>query len=151
MISRRLRQQRNWSQEQLAKFSGLSLRTIQRIESGQNTSLESWKSLAAVFEVEIAALEQEIVVIDKKSSQWKKHPLWVRVWFLGSNMIKHRRKDVIRIEIFCIAAAILLFISAIVLPATAKTDFLQTITVMLIFGAYGMSITTRLGDKYSVW
>lgn len=151
MNSRRLRQQRNWSQEQLAKFSGLSLRTIQRIESGRNTSLESWKSLAAVFEVEIAALEQEIVVIDKKSSSWKEHPLWVRVWFLGSNKIEHRRKDVIKIEIFCLTAAILLFLLTFMLPVTTKAGLLQTISVMLIFGAYGMSVTTRLGDKYAIW
>ena len=34
MIVKRLREKRNWSQEQLATLSGLSTRTIQRIESG---------------------------------------------------------------------------------------------------------------------
>ena len=32
MIVRKLRIQRGWSQDQLAQFSGLSVRTIQRIE-----------------------------------------------------------------------------------------------------------------------
>lgn len=59
MISRKLRLQRGWSQEQLANFSGLSIRTIQRIERGQKASLESLKSLAAVFEIEITTLHGE--------------------------------------------------------------------------------------------
>ena len=59
MIVRKLRLQRGWSQEQLSHFSGLSIRTIQRIERGQKASMESLKSLAAVFEVNIEDLEQE--------------------------------------------------------------------------------------------
>nr|WP_240479546.1 2TM domain-containing protein [Pseudoalteromonas rubra] len=56
---RKLRLQRGWSQEQLAECSGLSIRTIQRIERGQDPSLESLKSLAAVFETSIASLKEE--------------------------------------------------------------------------------------------
>lgn len=59
MIVRKLRLQRGWSQAQLAEFSGLSTRTIQRIERGDNAGLESLKALAAVFEVEIASLQTE--------------------------------------------------------------------------------------------
>ena len=51
MIVRKLRLQRGWSQEQLATLTGLSVRTIQRIEQGQQPGLESLKALAAVFEV----------------------------------------------------------------------------------------------------
>lgn len=59
MIVRKLRLQKGWSQEQLAELSGLSIRTVQRIERGQSPSLESLKSLAAVFETTIAELQQE--------------------------------------------------------------------------------------------
>ena len=48
-----VKQQRNdrlWSQEQLAEISGLSPRTIQRIESTGNASAESIKSLSSAFE-----------------------------------------------------------------------------------------------------
>jgi transcriptional regulator with XRE-family HTH domain len=34
-------------------MSGLSVRTIQRIENGENASLETLKSLASVFEINI--------------------------------------------------------------------------------------------------
>lgn len=59
MIVRKLRLQRGWSQDQLAQMSGLSIRTIQRIERGQNPGLDSLKSLAAVFKVDISDLQEE--------------------------------------------------------------------------------------------
>ncbi|MCK5809584.1 MAG: 2TM domain-containing protein [Cocleimonas sp.] len=58
MIVHKLRLQRGWSQEQLAEFSDLSVRTIQRIEKGQKASLESLKSLAAVFELQVSDLQE---------------------------------------------------------------------------------------------
>ncbi len=50
---KKMRLERHWSQEQLAEMSGLSVRTIQRIENGENAGLESLKSLASVFETNI--------------------------------------------------------------------------------------------------
>lgn len=50
---KKLRLERHWSQDQLAEMSGLSIRTIQRIENGENAGLESLKSLASVFEINI--------------------------------------------------------------------------------------------------
>ena len=52
MIVRKLRLQRGWSQEQLAELTGLSVRTIQRLERGASPGLETAKSLASVFEVD---------------------------------------------------------------------------------------------------
>lgn len=59
MIVRKLRLQRGWSQDQLAQLSGLSSRTIQRIERGQKAGLESMRALAAVFEVDLTDLQAE--------------------------------------------------------------------------------------------
>ncbi|WP_375087885.1 2TM domain-containing protein [Shewanella youngdeokensis] len=59
MIVRKLRLQRGWSQDHLSQLSGLSVRTIQRIERGQNAGLESLKSLAAVFEIQVTDLQME--------------------------------------------------------------------------------------------
>ena len=58
MQVQKLRLQRGWSQEQLATVTGLSVRTIQRIERGQPASLESQKALAAVFEIDLAQLQE---------------------------------------------------------------------------------------------
>jgi transcriptional regulator with XRE-family HTH domain len=56
---KKLRLERHWSQEQLAEMSGLSTRTIQRIESGQNADFETLKSLASVFEINLSSLNKE--------------------------------------------------------------------------------------------
>ncbi|MGE9553523.1 helix-turn-helix domain-containing protein [Erwinia amylovora] len=53
---RLLRLARAWSQEQLAQLSGLSARTVQRIENCDQPSLETLSALAAVFEVSVADL-----------------------------------------------------------------------------------------------
>lgn len=50
-LIKKLRIEKNWSQEDLSEHSGLSLRTIQRFERGSNASIESIKILATVFAV----------------------------------------------------------------------------------------------------
>ena len=59
MLIQKLRLQRGWSQQQLADLSGLSVRTVQRIEQGQVASTESLKSLAAVFEIDFSTLQEQ--------------------------------------------------------------------------------------------
>ena len=56
IIVRKLRLQRGWTQEDLARFAGLSVRSVQRVERGQHGSLETMKALAAVFETDVASL-----------------------------------------------------------------------------------------------
>ncbi|ARV05279.1 hypothetical protein BTO04_00590 [Polaribacter sp. SA4-10] len=65
---KKMRLERHWSQDQLSEMSGLSIRTIQRIENGENAGLESLKSLAAVFEINITDSDktQEIEQIRKE-------------------------------------------------------------------------------------
>jgi len=58
MLIQKLRLQRGWSQEQLAELSGLSIRTIQRLERGQTASVESLKALGATFEIDFSQLKE---------------------------------------------------------------------------------------------
>jgi len=58
MLIQKLRLQRGWSQEQLAELSGLSVRTIQRLERGQPGSVESFKALCAVFDIDFSQLRE---------------------------------------------------------------------------------------------
>jgi transcriptional regulator with XRE-family HTH domain len=70
MLVQKLRLQRGWSQEQLAELSGLSVRTIQRIERGLPASNETLKSLASVFEIDFSTLQatQEPVMTSDSAS-----------------------------------------------------------------------------------
>lgn len=77
---------RAWSQEQLAEMAALSVRTVQRIESGDQPSLETLSALAAVFSVSVTelsgqaeageeALDQRIIAarekVDAESRFWR--------------------------------------------------------------------------------
>jgi len=53
-----LRMSKGWSQEQLSEFSGLSLRTIQRIENGVTISMDSLNVLAKALDVD----QKELVI-----------------------------------------------------------------------------------------
>ena len=55
-LIKKLRSERCWSQEHLALASGISLRTVQRIETHGKCSLDSRKALAATFDLDVADL-----------------------------------------------------------------------------------------------
>jgi transcriptional regulator with XRE-family HTH domain len=46
------RELRKWSQEQLADISGLTVRTIQRVEKGEPSSTDTLRAFARAFELE---------------------------------------------------------------------------------------------------
>ena len=58
-IVRRLRTERGWSQDQLAIASGLSLRTIQRVEAEGIASMDTAVSLAATYEIRLIELQED--------------------------------------------------------------------------------------------
>ncbi len=55
----RLRNEKSWSQEELAIASGLNLRTIQRIEKEASASLQSKKALASALDIDVHSLDFE--------------------------------------------------------------------------------------------
>jgi len=55
---RQLRLEKGWSQEQLATISGLSTRTVQRIENGEQASLETLTAIAAALGLQVSDLSQ---------------------------------------------------------------------------------------------
>lgn len=69
MSIHKLRLERGWTQEQIAEHSGLSVRTIQRIENGNPANLESLKCLAAVFETSVSSLMQEPKMTNDTTAQ----------------------------------------------------------------------------------
>jgi transcriptional regulator with XRE-family HTH domain len=81
MSIQKMRLKRGWSQQQLADVSGLSTRTIQRIESGHAGSIESLKSIAAVFEVDFSTLTPEIGMNDEMiySQDWQERIAFQKV------------------------------------------------------------------------
>ena len=82
MPIQKLRLKRGWSQQQLANASGLSVRTIQRIENGAAASTESLKCLAAVFEVDFATLAPGDTMDDRKEQEAFRHVRKLRGFYV---------------------------------------------------------------------
>ncbi len=146
MILKQLRIGRHLSQEQLARMSGLNVRTIQRIESGQNASLESLKCLAAALETDVSTLNQEKFAMDRNSRNWHSLPFWLKCWFFINFLsIRTTRSVAIRIQVVSHVSGFLLcafgFVSE---PALAGG-------LIMLANAYLFLLLTWQGDKYGIW
>lgn len=75
-----IRHDKGWSQELLAKASGLSLRTIQRIESDGRTSAVSFLSISSALELSPNALHSSL---NKLSVNWTRRMIMHGVIGLG--------------------------------------------------------------------
>lgn len=76
-IVKELRRKRGWTQEQLAQASGLSLRTIQRVEAESKASIETKVCLAATFEVELSELDVQSEAVANISKAKSSKPIFV--------------------------------------------------------------------------
>lgn len=146
MILKQLRIGRHLSQEQLAQMSGLNVRTIQRIESGHNASLESLKCLASVLEVDIETLNREAYSMDKDSAGWQDLPFWLKCWFfLNFLSVRTTRGVAIRIQVmshvFGYAFCALGFFNEAALAGG----------LIVLANAYLFALLTWQGDKYGIW
>jgi len=146
MILKELRISKHLSQEQLAQMSGLNVRTIQRIESGSNASVESLKCLAAVLEVDVSTLNQEKLMIDKTSDNWKTLPLLLKCWFVF-NFLQTRpsRKSASRVETIGHISGFMFCCLGLINEAALVGGLLMLAT------AYLYHWLKWQGDKYGIW
>lgn len=140
MIVKRLRKKNGWSQDHLATLSGLSLRTIQRVEAGHPASMETVNSLSSVFETDITKFTEEIEVIDKKSEEWKEAPFWVTCCMWGIR----KRKTVLKWEIGAALAGLIGLIGVKFSPEFAYL-------IPLWAAAYWYAIAIRWIDNKKLW
>lgn len=146
MILKQLRISRHLSQEQLAQMAGLNVRTVQRIETGHNASLESLKCLASVLEVDVSTLNQERFMIDKDSNNWKALPFLMKCWFVF-NFLNTRptRRLTIRIEVVAHISGFIFCCLGLVNEAALVGGLIMLST------AYLFHLLKWQGDKYGIW
>jgi len=146
VILKQLRLSRCLSQEQLAQMSGLNVRTIQRIESGQNASLESLKCIASALEIDVSALNQEKFMINKHSDDWRNLPFQLKCWFFFDFLNMRPKRGVTkRIEIISHISGFLFCLLGLVFDAA------QVGGLLMLTSAYLFTIMTWHGDKYGTW
>ncbi len=129
---KKLRLERHWSQEQLAEMSGLSIRTIQRIENGENAGLESLKSLAAVFEttIEDSNKKEELEQVRKEEAYIQKLKGFYKL----------------------VAIAILSMIAPIIIAFTDTNFWIIVLWILLgwfiIIGIYSLNTFEFFGEEW---
>jgi transcriptional regulator with XRE-family HTH domain len=154
MHIKELRQKRCLSQEQLAELCGLSLRTIQRVETGHRIGYASLRAIAAVFDIHVESLEQELYAMEKTSSEYKDLPLWLRL-YVGCGWFSANRQEFKKIELFFVVVSLCGFgfwVSNFLLHFSPLPDALPLLGGFCgLAGAYNISITIRVADKYDIW
>jgi transcriptional regulator with XRE-family HTH domain len=146
MILKQLRISRHLSQEQLAQMSGLNVRTIQRIESGQSASVESLKCLASVLEVDVPTLKQEKFMIDKSTDNWQKLPAWLKVWFAWNYLsVRLTRNSAKRVEMLSHAAGFIFCMLGLFNEAALHGG------LIMLANAYLFHLVKWQGDRYGIW
>ena len=129
---KKMRLERHWSQDQLAEMSGLNIRTIQRIENGENAGLESLKSLAAVFET-------NIVDSDKK---------------VEMEQIRKEEEYIQNVKGFykLLAVAILSLLVPFILAVSDSSDWSVFLWILLswgvLLGVYSLNVFDFFGDEW---
>ena len=83
-LIKKLRSERCWSQEQLSLVSGLSLRTIQRVENEGNCSLDSKKAIASAFDIHPLSLNAaHSIALSKNDSRLAAALSWLNLVDIG--------------------------------------------------------------------
>ncbi|MDG2174693.1 MAG: helix-turn-helix transcriptional regulator [Gammaproteobacteria bacterium] len=158
MYIKKLRQQHFLSQENLAENTGLSLRTIQRVESGHRVRHSSLRKLAATFEMDVDILERELYSMSNQTDEFNETPLWIRLllgkgWFFGDrNRYEKMTSLFTALGIVCFTAwtSLVLWLTV---PAVEDlmTFMLLTGCVAFFVAACFSLYCIRTGDKYGAW
>lgn len=127
MLIQKLRLKRGWSQQQLADASGLSVRTIQRLERGQPPSTESLKCLAAVFEIDFASLNPGETMNERQEEE-------------AFRYVRRLRAFYVHLSQYILVNLGLLAINLLFMP--------QRLWVLWVIGGWGLGL---LGHAFSVF
>jgi len=153
MSFRSLRERKLLSQEQLAEKSGLSLRTIQRVEAGHRVSYASLRALAATFEMDVDVLERELYAMKQSADDFVEIPRWVRVWtntyWFGGPRPSRRQAHIA--EAICMGGGIAFLVASLLVTATFMTTLFRVAAGFHLVCGYLLSVTIRIVDTYKLW
>jgi transcriptional regulator with XRE-family HTH domain len=141
------------SQEKVAQMSGLSVRTVQRLEAGHRVSYASLRALATAFRTDADLLEREFYAVNQSTDEFVEIPRWVRLlhdrfWFGGPRL---RRREFLVIEGVNLVGAVLVFAASFLVPEHARAAAVRTVAIVPLAGGYLVAVSIRLYDRYRLW
>lgn len=141
------------SQERVAEMSGLSLRTVQRLEAGHRVSYASLRALATAFKTDVDLLERELYAVTQSTDEFVEIPRWVRLlhdklWFGGPRL---SRRDFLRIEVLSLVFALIAFGVSFLVPDKARASAVRISALAPVVGSYLVAVSIRMYDRYRLW
>lgn len=148
-----IRERKLLSQEALADKSGLSLRTIQRLEAGHRVSYASLRALAAALAMDVDALEREIYAMNKSGEDFVEVPRWVRRLRdgLSHGAPPMSRRQAHGYEALAIGMGLVMLLASFAVPAGMPSVALRLAGTCALVCGYGLSIVSRLVDRHQAW
>jgi DNA-binding XRE family transcriptional regulator len=154
MSVRALREGKLLSQERLAEMSGLSLRTIQRVEAGHRVSYASLRALAATLETDVDQLERELYAMNQSTDDFVEIPKWVRLWTSAHSFggpPRASRRQVLGAEAFCMACGVVFLVASFLVSQGFMVTLFRVGAAFQFVTGYLLSVTIRIIDTYKLW
>lgn len=131
---RQLRQQRGWSQEQLADIAGINARTVQRLERGTQASVDTLKALAVAFAVDY---QQLLLAQQEQSERWYQRSPMVAALLDGLRQFDqfHGRWSRAEFWWFMLPILVLLAVATVIHPVAATITKLVVLLPMVAAGS----------------
>ena len=141
------------SQERVAEMSGLSVRTVQRLEAGHRVGYASLRALAAAFKTEADLLEREFYAVSPSADEFIEIPRWVRLLrgrlsFAGPRL---SRRDFLVVEALCAGLALIVFAASFLVSEHERAMAVRMTAVVPFVGCYLTAVSIRVCDRYKLW
>jgi transcriptional regulator with XRE-family HTH domain len=153
MSFRSWRERKLLSQERIAEMSGLSLRTVQRLEAGHRVSYASLRALAATFEVDVDVLERELYAMNRPTDDFVEAPRWVRLlndgfWFGG---LPVNRRNAHLLEAILVGCAAVFFATSFLVSSGVMAKMFRVGAFFELLCGYCVSLASRIIETYKLW
>ncbi len=153
MRFRSIRERKLLSQERLAEMSGLSLRTIQRVEAGHRISFASLRSLAVTLQMDVDQLERELYAMKNSTDDFVEVPRWVRVFTGGywEGLPRMSRRHTLVLEAASMGVGVLFLVVSFLVTREGSVTSLRFLAAASLICGYLMSVGVRVIDTYKAW
>jgi transcriptional regulator with XRE-family HTH domain len=146
------RERKLLSQERVAEMSGLSVRTVQRLEAGHRVSYATLRALATAFKIDADVLEREFYAVNQPTDEFVEIPRWLRLlndrlWFGGPRL---SRRDFLIVEALCGVCAVIAITISFLVPPNARAS-IRIIAIITVVCCYIVAVSIRLYDRYKLW
>ena len=141
------------SQERVAEMSGLSVRTVQRLEAGHRVSYATLRALGTAFKTDVDLLEREFYAVNQSAEEFVEIPRWVRLlhdrlWFGGP---RWNRRDFLVIEALCLVFAVIPLAASFLARDHARASVVRLFAIVPVACCYLVAVSIRMMDRYKLW